>query len=187
MANTRLYNNNPKPVTRFVLASKRAFANWQAPTVAELNANPTNNPHGLIWNLTCAISQDDTTHDLGDSDTDDELSFCQVAGAENPSTKQADIQWTIFRDQNAWVTTDTNSESVANLAFSLLAWRGIEYFAIASVGKAYDQPFEVGDQLKMAEVATDYITDVIEAGSSVKGTQSFLARGSILWNYSIAS
>lgn len=184
MANERLYNK-PKPVTRFILASRRAFADWQNPTVAEMNANPTNDPNGLIWNLTCAIAQDDTTHDLGESETDEELSFCQVAGAVNPTTKTADIQWTIFRDQNPWVVSDPATESVANLAFSLLAWRGIEYFAIASVGKAYDQPFAEGDRLKMAGVATDYITDVVASGETVKGTQAFLSRGDLLWNYKL--
>lgn len=186
MANERLYNK-PKPVTRFILASRRAFADWQNPTVAEMNANPTNDPSGLIFNLTCAIAQDDTTHDLGDSETDEELSFCQVAGAVNPVTKNADIQWTIFRDENPWVVSDPATESVANLAFSLLAWRGHDYFAIASVGKAFDQPFAIGDKLKMAGVATDYISDVVASGETVKGTQAFLSRGDINWNYTLTA
>lgn len=186
MADERLYNN-PKPVSRFYLASKLAFADWQNPTSAELNANPTNDPAGLIWNLTCAIAQDDTTHDLGDSDTDDALSFCQIAGAANPTSYNPEISWTIFRDANPWVVSDTNSESVANLAFSLLAWRGIEYFAILSVGEAYDQPFAAGDRVKMASVATDYLADVVASGESTRGTQSFLFRGSLNWNYELQS
>ena len=185
MALERLYNN-PKPVTRFYLASPLAFADWQNPTAAELNANPTNNPNGLIWNLTCAIAQDDTTHDLGDSDTDDALSFCQIAGAANPTSYNPEISWSIFRDANRWIVSDTDSESVANLAFSLLAWRGVEYFAIASVGKAYDQPFAAGDRIKSVRVATDYMADVVSSGESVRNTQSFLNRGDITWNTEVA-
>ena len=114
------------------------------------------------------------------------ISARRPAGAVNPTTKTADIQWTIFRDQNPWVVSDTASESVANLAFSLLAWRGVEYFAIASVGKAYDQPFAAGDKLKMAGVATDYISDVVASGETVKGTQSYLSRGDLNWNYTLS-
>lgn len=184
--NERLFNK-PKPVTRFYLASRRAFADWQNPTVAELNANLTNDPNGLIWNLTCAIAQEDTTHNLGSSETDEELSVCQVAGAENPTTKTAEIQWTLFRDAKAWLVSDATTESVANLAFSLLAWQGSEYFAIASVGKAYDQPFAVGDRIKMAGVATNTFADAIGSGETVKGSQSFLSRGDILWNKKLAA
>lgn len=184
MANERLFNE-PKPVSRFYLASRLAFEDWTNPTVAELNANPTNDPDGLIWNLTCALSQENTTHNLGESETDEELSFCQVAGAVTPITKNAEIEWTIFRDRNPWIEGDVDTESVANLAFSLLAWRGVEYFAILSVGEAYDQPFTVGDRIKMAGVATDYIEDVVDAGETVKGTQSFLSRGDINWNYKL--
>lgn len=186
MALERLYNN-PKPVSRFYLAARTHFADWTAPTAAELNANPTNDPAGTIFNLTCALSQEDTTHDLGDSETDDELSFCQVAGAVNPTSFNPEIVWTIFRDNNPWIVSDTDSESVANLAFSLLAWRGVEYFAILSVGEAYDQPFAVGDRVKMASVATNDITDVIDSGSSVKGTQTFLGRGDVAWNIEVGA
>ena len=184
MANERLYNN-PKPVTRFYLASPLAFEDWQRPTAAELNANPTNDPSGLIWNLTCAIAQDDTTHDLGDSDTDDALSFCQIAGAANPTSYNADIQWSIFRDAKRWIVSDSATESVANLAFSLLAWRGVEYFFIASVGEAYDQPFAAGDRVKMARCATDYNADVVGSGESVKLTVAPLSRSDLNWNYAL--
>ena len=51
-------------VYRFYLAHRLAFANWQTPTIAELNANSTNAPSGLIWNLTCALNTDGTTFDL---------------------------------------------------------------------------------------------------------------------------
>lgn len=190
MSNERLYND-PKPVVRFILASRLAFEDWTKPTVAEMNAWMTgpvqNDPNGLIWNLTCAIAQDGTTHDLAESETDEELSFCQVAGAVNPTTRNVDIQWNIFRDEKPWVISDPTTESVANLAFSLLAWRGVEYFAIASVGKAFDQPFAVGDKIKLAGVATDFLADEVSSGETVKGLGNFLGRGDIRWNYTLES
>ena len=36
-------------VHRFWFASPLAFEDWTKPTANEMNANPTNNPHGLIW------------------------------------------------------------------------------------------------------------------------------------------
>lgn len=40
-------------VYRFYLASKLAFEDWENPTTAELNANPTNDPNGLSG--TCPV------------------------------------------------------------------------------------------------------------------------------------
>lgn len=186
MADIRL-KNSPKPVVRFVLAHPLAFADWKNPTSAELNANLTNDPAGLVWNITCAVSQDDTTHDLGDSDTDDSLSFCQVAGDFNPVTYNPDILWSIFRDAKQWKVSDSTTESVANLAFSLLSHRGVEYFAIASVGEAYDEPFAPGQRVKMARVETDFIADVLGSGATVRGNQDFAARGDLNWNYELVA
>lgn len=181
MADLRLYN----PATRFYLASPLAFADWQNPTAAELNANPTNDPNGLIWELTCALDQADTTFDLGDSEVDDSLSFCQVAGASTPITYSPEISYTIFRSKDRWEISDPTSFNTANLAFSLLAWRGIEYFAIASVGEEPGVDFAVGQRVKMARVATDFITDVAETGGNVRATASFLRRGDVNWNFEI--
>lgn len=183
MANIRLKN----PAVRLYLASPLAFADWQNPTTAELNANPTNDPNGLIWNLSCALSQSDTTFDLADSDTDDELTFCQVAGAVNPTTYNTDIVYTAFRSKVPWVTTDVATFNTANLAHSLLQWRGVEYFAIASVGKDAGETFAVNDRVKMALVATDNAVDVKGTGEMLKLTQTLLSRGSINWNYRLNS
>src|SRR5699024_8958267 len=102
MANERLFG----PATRFYLASPLAFADWQNPTTAELNSNPTNSPNGLIWNVTCALSEDGTTFDLGDSETDDSLSFCQVAGAVNPTSYNAEVVFSAFRATEPWIVSD---------------------------------------------------------------------------------
>lgn len=183
MANIRLKN----PAVRLYLASPLAFADWQNPTTAELNANPTNDPNGLIWNLSCALSQSDTTFDLADSDTDDELTFCQVAGAVNPTTYNTDIVYTAFRSDVPWVTSDPATFNTANLAHSLLQWRGVEYFAIASVGKDAGENFAVDDRVKMARVATDNGVDLKGTGEMLKIQSTFLSRGDINWNYRLAA
>lgn len=90
-----------------------------------------------------------------------------------------------------WLDADStlaaDGFNTSTLAQSLLTWRGIEYFAILSVGKDVDAPFAVNDRIKMAEVATDY--GIVEGGSGemLKMTQTFAKRSSINWNYKLAA
>lgn len=170
-------------VHRFLLASPLAFEDWTQPTLAELNANLNNDPDGLIFNITCALNTDGTTFDIGEGDTDDSLTFCQRAGTSNVLNYAPEITLQIERSTKRWLESDPASFDDANLAFSLLAWRGVEYFAIMSIGKAPDAPFEEGDRIKMARVATDYLIDEHASGENVRGNAEVLSRGDILWNH----
>lgn len=183
MADLRLYN----PAIRYFLASPLAFADWQNPTSSEFNANPNNDPNGLIWDLSCALFQDDTNLTLGDSETDEELSFCQVAGAVTPTTYAPEVQFTAFRSDVPWIVSDPASFNQANLAHSLLAWRGVEYFAIKSVGEEPGTAFAPGQRVRMVRVATDFKTDSVGPGENAKLTQAFLSRGDINFNYELQS
>lgn len=183
MANERLFG----PATRFLLASPLAFADWQDPTSAELNANPTNSPNGLIWDLTCALSEDGTTFDLGDSETDDTLSFCQVAGAVSPTNYNPEIVFSVFRAKERWMVSDPQTFNTAELARTLLSYKGIEYFAILSVGEEPGTSFAAGDRIKMARVSTDYATDEIGAGEMALLNQDFASRGDVLWNHELSA
>jgi hypothetical protein len=49
MTNTRLYREN----VTFALALPEAFADWEAPTAAELNGT-------LVYDITCALNEDGT-------------------------------------------------------------------------------------------------------------------------------
>lgn len=181
MANERLFG----PATRFYLASPLAFDDWQNPTTAELNANPTNDPNGLIWNVTCALAEDGTTFDLGESETDDSLSFCQVAGAVNPTSYNPEIVFSAFRSSEPWIVSDPASFNTAELTRTLISYRGVEYFAIASVGEPNDESFAVGHRIKMARVSTDSGVDEIGSGENVLLNQDFASRGDVNWNYEL--
>lgn len=176
-------------VYRFYLASPLAFADWENPTTDELNANPTNDPNGLIFNITCALNQDGTTFSLDDPELDESLSFCQSAGSTERMAENPNVVLEIFRSRQAWTnassTSAANGFNSANLAFSLLAWRGVEYMAIMSVGRDEDAPFEVGDRIKMAEVATDFGVDVFGSGENIRMSQDFANRSRVNWNYSL--
>jgi len=178
-------------VYRFFLASPLAFADWENPTVAELNANPTNDPNGLIFSITCALNQDGTTFNLDDPELDESLSFCQSSGTTERMAENPNVVLEIFRSEQPWTnassTSAANGYNSANLAMSLLAWRGIEYFAIMSIGKDEDAPFAVGDRIKMAEVATDFGVDVMGSGENVRMSNDTAARSRVNWNYTVAA
>lgn len=176
-------------VYRFYLASPFAFANWQAPTVAELNANPTNSPHGLIFNLTCALNTEGTEFNLDDPELDDSLTFCQTAGDSSVSSRSASIVFEYEEAKARWTpassTSAANGFNTATLAKSLLSWRGIEYYAILSVGKSDSAPFAVNDRIKMAQVATDWAVPVTGTGDNIRWSQTFAKRSNLNWNYKL--
>lgn len=174
-------------VYKFYLASPLAFADWQNPTLAELNANPDNDPNGLIFNLTCALDTDGTTFDLADPEMDDSTSFCQEANDSEPMSQNVEITYQSFRATEETRIQDPTKWNTAHLAFTLMAWRGVEYFAIMSIGNEFDSPFELGDRIKMAKVSTDYGIDTVGTSENIRLTQTFAFRGSVAWNIEIAA
>ena len=77
--------------------------------------------------------------------------------------------------------------NTATLALSLMAWRGIEYFAWLSIGKSPDAAFAVGDRISLIRVATDHAIPQVSTGSKVSLNQAFAFRGDIAWRVEIAS
>ena len=170
MANTRLYRAN----VTFCLAHPEAFATRTAPTAAELNST-------LVKNITCALNEDGTTFTLGDSDTDDSLTFCDEGNLSTPTFYNPEVVMEAFRD------ADTSASGVYNEAFYLLAFPDIEYIAILRVGEDSDTNFAAGDRVKMVGVKTDFGIDVVGNGENVRISQSFLNNDFVNWNYEVAS
>jgi hypothetical protein len=170
MANTRLYREN----ITFLLAHPEAFADRTAPTVAELNG-------ALVHNVTCALNEDGTEFTLGDSDTDDSLTFCSKAGISTPTFYNPTVMMEAFRD------ADVTATGVFNEAFDLLAWPDIEYIAILRVGKDSDTAFAVADKIKMVGVKTDLGTDVVASGENMRIAQAFMNNDFVNWNYEVAA
>jgi hypothetical protein len=175
MANTRLYREN----ITFLLAHPEAFADRTAPTAAELNN--TGLEFDFVHNITCALNEDGTEFTLGDSDTDDSLTFCSKAGVSTPTFYNPTVVMEAFRD------ADVNATGVFNLAFDLLAFPDIEYIAILRVGKDSDATFVAGDKIKMVGVKTDFGTDVAASGENIRINQAFLNNDFVNWNYEVAS
>jgi len=178
-------------VYRIGLTSKRNFADWTNPTAAELNSNPTNNPNGTIWDLTCALNVDGSTFDLDDPDFDDSLTFCQTAGNQERMSENATVVFDIVRAAERWTDADSllsaDGFNTSNLAMSLMAWRGPEYLAFFSIGEKPDTPFAIDQRISMVSVAADWGIDSVDTGSKANMIQNWAFRGDILWNHKIAA
>jgi len=171
MALTRLYREN----VTFLLAHPEAFADATTPTAAELNNTD------LVFNITCALNEDGTEFTLGDSDTDDTITFCDKAGVSTPTFYNPAVVFEAFRD------ADIEAAGVFNEAFDLLAFPDIEYIAVLRVGERSDTAFAAGDRIKMVGVKTDYGTDVVGSGENIRIMQTFLNNDFVNWNYEVAS
>jgi hypothetical protein len=171
MATTRLYREN----VTFLLAHPEAFADATAPTAAELNNTD------LVFNITCALNEDGTEFTLGDSDTDDSITFCDKAGVSTPTFFNPTVVFEAFRD------ADVDATGLFNEAFNLIAFPDIEYIAVLRVGERSDTTFAAGDRIKMVGVKTDYGTDVVGNGENIRINQAFLNNDFVNWNYEVAS
>ena len=171
MANTRMYRAN----VTFCLAYPEAFADRTAPTAAELN-NAT-----LVKNITCALNEDGTTFTLGDSDTDDSITFCDAGNVSSPTFYNPEVTMEAFRD------ADVAAAGEFNEAFDLMAFPDVAYIAIMRVGGLSTDVFATGDRVKMVGVKTDYGIDTLASGENVCITQSFLNNDFTNWNYEVAA
>lgn len=178
MALERLY----RPNVLFALAEPEAFANRNAPTSAELN------DADLVYNVTCALWEDDTEFTLGDPDTDDGLTFCSQAGVSNPTFDNPSVTFTALRDRTRFnATTALVADGVFNGTFERLAWADREYIAIMRVGHDSDVAFATGHDVRMVAVKTDKPVDMVASGDNARIQQVFLPNGWVNWNYTLAS
>lgn len=180
MALERIYNPN----TRWYLFYPEAIKDFASVAESEeISAKVLNDAvaAGLGFNITCAVNQDGSNFDLGDSETDDSLTFCQVAGSVNPTSLNPDIQYEVE------MSRDRKAKNVANTAVNLIAYKGREYFAVLSVGETPDAPFAAGERVKMARVVTDYGTYQIGSGENIRVQSQLGNRGDVAWNIKVTA
>src|SRR5690606_6670771 len=142
MALERLTDDRVYP---WYIARPLAFGDWREHTVAEMNAIPDSGPSGLIFNITCAVSTDGSQFDLDDPTLDESLTFCQESGDSAVQSRSATVAIQFQEAMERWLdgtsTDAADGFNTATLTKSLLMWRGVEYFAILSIGKRDDAPF----------------------------------------------
>jgi len=171
LANERLYREN----ILFALAEPEAFADRTAPTAAELNNAD------LVYNVTCALWEDETEFTLGDPDTDDGLTFCSKAGISTPTFDNPTVVFSSLLD------ADRTATGVFNGTKDRLQFPDREYIAILRIGKDSDVAFAADDEIKMVAVSTDYPVWTLSSGENARITQNFLNRGWVNWNYTVAA
>lgn len=188
MANSKLYREN----VTLLIALPEAVKDWGAPTAAELNkqfdytagtglGEVTFSPYALVHNLTCALSETDTTFEKTSHETDDSLSFCDDAGRTELTTSNQTITYSFFRD------ADRAAASLYNEALEFMMKPDMEYYFIRRIGGKSNDPFVIGDEISIARRKTDNLVDVNDLGSKVRATQTTLADGYDLWNYTLAA
>lgn len=170
MANERLYREN----VLFALAEPEAFADRTAPTVAELNGP-------LVYNVTCAIWEDDTEFTLGDPDTDDGLTYCSKAGFSSPTFDNPTVVFSALLD------ADRTATGVFNGTKDRILFPDRRFIAIKRIGHDSDVAFAADDEVKMVYVATDYGVPKVASGDNARENQSFLPQGWVNWNYKVLS
>jgi len=170
MANERLYRES----IYFALAEPEAFADRNAPTAAELNNTD------LVYNLTCALWEEDTQFTLGDPDTDDGLTYCSKAGIVSPTFDNPTVVFGALRD------ADRTAAGVFNGAFERLAFPDRQYIAILRIGKDSDVVWAAGDLARMALVATDQPVDTLSNSENIRIVQNFLPKGWSRWNLPVS-
>lgn len=170
MASAKLFRGTVK----HSLAFPEAFANWQTPTVTELNSS-------LVKDVTCALVESGTKFDLGDSTSDNSLTFCSTAGSQTLTFYNPTVTYEFNRSANATAVDQ------ANTALGLLAFPDVQYFAILRVGKDQALPYAVGDVVSLVRVNTDWPAENTGSGKNVTMTENFLPQGDLLWRYTVAA
>lgn len=177
-----------RPNQSWALAKADAFANPAAPTTAELNnAN-------FVSFFSCALTEDGTSLTLGDSETDDTLTFCSIGNESTPTFYNPAAQWTFLKEANTGGSGSTvDLTSLYNKIWAWLAFPDVPYWVISRTGPdaSQDVPWAVGHRLKMALFSTDYLVEAPEQAASGKASQTFLFGGGVAsavnWNYKIAA
>lgn len=162
----------------WLVAYPEAFADRNNPTTAELN-NAT-----LVFDITCAVAEDNTTFNLGDSDTDNSYSFCDESGVSRPTFYKPEATIDVFRD------ADRNATGIFAKALSLFQFPDIPLYIIKRVGDQDNTPgtaVAVGDRLKMQYIKTDIPVDTVSSGNPVYLEQTGLQQGWVNWNYKVVA
>jgi hypothetical protein len=185
MALDRLYREN----ITFLLCEPEAFVDRTAPTAAELNGGTVGwwawgtgtSRNSLVHNITCALNEDGTEFTLGDSDTDDSITFCDQANVVTPTFYNPTVSFEAFRDADKAGTGEFNE------ILNMISYPNAEYIAVLRVGKPSNTAFAVGDIVKMVGVRTDYGMDVGGSGENVRIMQTFLNNDFVNWNFKVVA
>lgn len=177
--NTRLLRGN----ITVLAAYPEAFEDPATPTAAELNDQFVygTNEDAMVFNITCAITDDGFTASLTDPETDDTRTICDIGSVENPTFDTYEVSFDALRDL---VVTDP---SLYNLFFDLFKGVDRPFWIITRIGKEQDEPFltDGTDVIKMFGVNTDYPVDVVDDNALIQFGARFKNTGDLNFNFSV--
>ena len=180
MANEKLLRAN----ISILAAYPEAFADPANPLAAELNDvfAYTTNKDAMVFDISCAVL-DDYTLNQTDSETDDELTICDIGNVSSPTFFNYEASLDFLRDK------DTAANGVFNLAWRLFRGADRPFWLIKRLGKPQGTPVATdgSDVISMYGVETDLPTDVVEDNSNLKFGARFKTTGDININKSIVS
>lgn len=161
----------------WLVAYPEAFEDWRNPTAAELNGP-------LVYEITCAVQEDGSTFNLGDSDTDDSYTYCDESGMDRPTFYNPEVTLSILRD------ADRNANGEFNTAFNLFRHPDIELAVIKRVGDQDNvpgTPVADGDRISLQMIRTDIMAESLGSEEAVAFEATGLQTGRVLWQYEVGA
>ena len=163
-----------RPNVGIYVADATAFADWKAPTLAEIT-NPAN-----VFNISPAVT-DDYTLNMTDSASDSSLAIVDNASVETPTFYNYEASLDGFRD------ADVEAASVYNMFTGLFAEPDVKYYLIKRIGYAHDAPFAAGQLVSVYGVKTDYPVDLVGDGEMLRIGARFLTTGEVAVNVAVGA
>lgn len=176
MATTRL----SRPNQTWALAYQSAFADPLAPTVTELN------DRRFVHLFSCALTEDNTSLTLGDSDTDNTVTFCSRGNESTPTFQNPTAQLQGLLEKNSGGSgTTADLTSLYNKLVAFIGRADIPYYFISRTGPdlSQDVNFTTAHVIKMAMFNTDNPVLVTDQSAPAQISNTLLyAGGAIAWN-----
>jgi len=163
-----------RPNVGIYVATADAFANWKAPTLAEIT-DATD-----VFNISPAVT-DDYTLNMTDSDSDDSLAIVDNASVSTPTFYNYEASLDGFRDE------DPAADSVYNKFRELFSTPDVKYYLIKRIGYAHDADFAAGQLISVYGVKTDFPVELLGDGEMIRDGARFLTTGEVAVNVAVAN
>jgi hypothetical protein len=163
-----------RPNVGIYVAAADAFADWKAPTLAEITSATK------VFNISQAVT-DDYTLNQTESQSDNSLSIVDNADVTTPTYYNYEASMDGFRDENLTAT------SVYNKFRDLFKTPDVKYYIIKRVGLAHTAAFAAGQEISVFGVRTDFPTEIVGDGEMIRLGARFLTTGEVAVNVAVAA
>lgn len=163
-----------RPNVGIYVAAADAFADWKAPTLAEITSATK------VFNISQAVT-DDYTLNQTESQSDNSLSIVDNADVTTPTYYNYEASLDGFRDENLSAT------SVYNKFRDLFKAPDVKYYLIKRVGVTHDAAFAAGQEISIFGVKTDFPVELTGDGEMIRMGARFLTTGEVAVNVAIAA